>query len=481
MSSEKDISQIQAPSVLVPGEEAAKERTRRLSVYEGVVWSLMWGFGESYISPFAILLKAGNTAMALLGTLPGLVGAFGQIAGANIVERLGRRRSISVVCTALQSFCYIPLLIIPYMFPAVAVPVVVSIFILMTTVSNLSAPGWTSMMGDVVPDNVRGVYFARRNQFMIAAMMLAMTAAGCALSAFKRYDRVWVGFAVLFIIAFLARAVSSLLLTRHYDPPYHASQDTHYSFLDFLRQMPRSNFAKFTLGIAVMNGATTIATPFFGLYMLRDLHWTYLQFTVNSVVAMLIQVLVLPWWGRISDRHGNRMVIQATSIIIPLLPIAWAVTTNFYVLLCVQIVSGMTWSGFSLAVTNFFYDSVTPAKRPRMLSYFGLVNSAFSLIGGVAVGAFLAGHLPSDYRLGMFHVAFVSSLPAVFVVSGVLRILTALFLLPAFKEVRISEPISTRELLRRISCGEPFAGQIGEIIEFVFAPMHRSDDKAGDA
>lgn len=373
------------------------------------------------------------------------------------------------------------LFIIPYLFPSVAVPVVVCIFILMVAANSFALPAWTSMMGDVVPDKVRGSYFARRNQLIIAGMILSMAVAGCALWVFKRHDLIWMGFAGLFIVAFLARTVSVILLTRHYDPPYHAAQDTYYSFLSFLRRTPQSNFARFTFAIAIMNGATTIAAPFFGLYMLRDLHWSYLQFTMNAVAAMAAQVLALPWWGRISDRHGNRMVIISTSVIIPLLPIAWALTTNFYALLLVQIVSGMTWSGFNLAVANFIYDAVTPAKLPRTLSYFGIVNSVFSLFGGVVIGAFLAEHLPVTYGLGPFHKVFISALPAVFIVSGVVRIFVGLFLIPMFKEVRKSEPISTRELLRRITYGEPFAGQISEIINFVSAPMRGSDDKPDDA
>jgi MFS family permease len=480
MSNEETTSNNVSPSVLLAGDEAAKERTRQLSVREGVLWALMFGFGESYISPFAIALKAGSTAMAFMGTLPGLVGAFAQIIGANIVERLGRRKPVTVFTTIVQSFCYLPLFIIPYLFPSIAVPVVVCIFILMVAVNNLSAPAWTSMMGDVVQDKARGSYFARRNQLMVAAMILAMTGAGFTLSVLKQYDLIWVGFAGLFIVACLVRAVGAVLLTRHYDPPYHATKDTYYSFLAFLRRTPKSNFAKFTFAIAIMNGATNIAAPFFALYMLRDLHWTYVQFTLNAVAAMLASVLVLPWWGKISDRHGNRRVIIVTSAIIPFLPITWALTTNFYALLCVQVISGMAWSGFNLAVFNFIYDAVTPDKRPRTMSYFGLVNSAFSLLGGVVIGATLAKYLPSAYRLGPFHVAFLSSLPAVFVVSGVLRIFIGMFLVHRFKEVRTSEPISTRELLRRITYGEPFLGQIGEIIEFVSAPMRGNHDKDED-
>ncbi len=40
------------------------QRTQTLSIWEGSLWAVMWGFGETYIAPFAILLHASNLAMA---------------------------------------------------------------------------------------------------------------------------------------------------------------------------------------------------------------------------------------------------------------------------------------------------------------------------------------------------------------------------------------------------------------------------------
>lgn len=471
--SEEGKTLIAGPGGPLESDKAEKVRTMELSVRESMAWSVMWGFGESYISPFAIALQASNTAMALLGTLPAIGSALAQMAGASLTERFSLRRPLMVGCTLTQAFCYLPLFVLPFLFPSAAAPCVVAIFTLMIAANGFAAPAWTSLMGDIVPTEIRGKYFGRRMRYTLLVMVLTMSAAGIIMSEFKKYDRVWVGFGLLFGIALLARSLSAYMLSRHYDPPYRADKDTYFSFFDFVRRAPKSNFAKFTFAVGLMTGMTMIAAPFFGVYMLRDMHWSYLQFTIMTVVGMVTQALVLPWWGSISDRHGNKIVITATSLLLPVTACIWAFTTNFYVLLVFQVVGGVGWAGFGLAVSNFIFDAVTPPKRPRVISYFGVVNGFFSLLGGAVIGALLAERLPSSYSLAGFKWICLSSLPAVFLISGIGRLFVALMLISSFKEVRVSEPITTRELLWRITSGEPIFGQLAEIVDFVSSPLKR--------
>lgn len=453
--------------------EAAKARTLKLSVREGMAWSLMWGFGECYVAPFALFLSAGNTAMALLSTLPSILGALAQIAGASLTERLGRRRPIMVACTAFHSLCYLPLFVLPLLFPSLAVPLVVVIFTLMITVNNISAPAWNSLMGDIIPEETRGRYMASRVQYMNLAMLLAMIAAAAGLSGFEAHGRTWIGYGCFFLLAMVARGSSAVLLSRHYDPPYHARPDAYFSFLDFIRRLPQSNFARFTLTVALMNGSTMVAAPFFIVYMFRDLHWTYLQWMVSTALFMATQILVYPWWGAICDRHGGRVVMRATSLMIPLIPLPWVFVTNYWILLSLQVLSGLAWSGFTLASTNFIFDAVTPEKRARVTSYYSVVNGVFCVLGGSVIGATLADHLPAAYRLGPFHVTFLSSLPAVFLISCLLRAGVTILLMAMFKEVRKTEPISSRVLLWRITSGEPILEPLGQLFDWVAAPLLR--------
>src|SRR4030067_1340604 len=58
------------------------DKSLRHSVKDGVAYSVMAGGGESYFSAFALFLKATTEQIALLASLPPLLGSFAQLVSA---------------------------------------------------------------------------------------------------------------------------------------------------------------------------------------------------------------------------------------------------------------------------------------------------------------------------------------------------------------------------------------------------------------
>lgn len=453
-------------------------QTQRLSIWEGSLWAVLWGFGESYIAPFALLLNAGNMAMAFVGTGPVLVAALAQLTGSSLLDRAGKRMPIILIGVSVQVVSYFLLFALPVFLPAGTIPVLLACVTLCFFSVGLTIPSWMSLMGDVVNPSDRGRYFSNRTRIIMYTMLAAMLLAGLTINLWKNAGYPIAGFGFLFGIAGLSRFISIYFMRRHYDAPLKKHEKTDYfSFFDFIRATPRSNFARFTFTVALMNGTTQIASPFFAVYMLRDLHWTYLQFTANMAAFLLSQTLFVRWWGALSDRHGNRSTLVATSCLLPLLPLFWIFSTNYLVLLLAQVLSGAAWSGFNLAASNFVYDAVTPPKRARAFSYYNVINGLFSVAGAMLIGAFIAEHAPSEFRLGPVHIKLISSLPVVFIVSAITRAVAAALMLPRFKEVRTAEPISTMRILWRLGVGQPLFGQAGEFIKR-YTPSNSREKKS---
>jgi len=445
--------------------EASRRRTLKLSVWDGAFWSVMAGFGDMYLSPFAVFLRAGSWAIGLLTTMPPLLGALAQMIGAHWADRLGRRRDLIVPLIMLHALVFLPIFFVPLLFRSAAVPALILLAALGVMFNMAAAPIWTSMMGEVVPGATRGDYWGRRSRILTLTVLLASLTAGGILSLFQRAGLTWAGFGILFSVAFLARFISALILRRHYDPPYAPGPEAHFTFLDFIRRMPHSNFARYALYFSLMMGASNIAAPFFTVYMLRDLKWDYAHYTLSQAVFLLTQVLLVGWWGRIGDRYGNRVVIAATSFILPLLPFLWMFSTNYSYLLVVQLVSGIGWSGFTIAAQNFTFDAVSVKKRARVAACVSVLHGLCMFAGGTLIGAPLANHLPSVYTLGPLRVGFISSLPGLFAVSGLARFAVAALLLRRFAEVRDGhEQIHPAQLILRLAGGGIIAGFLNGLL-----------------
>lgn len=442
------------------------KRTQTLSIWEGSLWAVLWGFGESYLAPFALFLMADNLTMAFIGTGPVLIAALAQIAGAALLDRVGRRKPIVLIGFAIQAASYLPLFILPLLLPAIKIPALLVTVFICFFFTGMPIPSWMSLMGDAVDATDRGRYFAHRARIIMYSMVSANLLAGIIINQWKAAGYTVAGFGFLFGIASLARFISIPFMKQHYDAPLQR-QEKKPAF-SLRTHLPDSNFVKFTLTIALMSGAISIAGPFIAVYTLRDLQWSYLQFTLNMVVFMMAQTFFVRWWGSLCDRHGNRSVLMATCCLMPLLPLFWVFTRSYPVLLFGQIVSGATWSGFNLAASNFIYDSVGQENRARVFSFYSVVNGLFSLAGGMLIGAPLAKYAPDSFSLGSLHIHFLSSLPVVFTISGVTRAVIAAIMLPQFKEVRKTEPISTARILWLLGTGQPLFGQAGEFVRAVF-------------
>jgi MFS family permease len=205
-----------------------------------------------------------------------------------------------------------------------------------------------------------------------------------------------------------------------------------------------------------------ISGPFFTLYMLRDLKFSYGEFTLITAVNALTQFLTMRYWGRLCDRFGNRKILALTGWLISFVPMLWVLSPNFYAIVIFQICAGLVWSGFNLSAGNFIFDAVSPAKRARCVAYFSLLNNTGISLGAI-LGGWLALYMPGTLLLFGWPLLLASSLQVLFLFSGLLRLLISAIFLARIKEVRPVEPITTWELIFNFSMIAPVLGPIFDI------------------
>ena len=123
-----------------------------------------------------------------------------------------------------------------------------------------------------------------------------------------------------------------------------------------------------------MSFATSVASLFLAVYMLRDLKFNYLTYVAVTATASLANLIFVTFWGSRADSLGNIKVVGVTSILVALVPLLRMVSHQFYYLIPVQVLSGFAWSGFTLASTNFVCDASIPENRRRDIAIFNAMN-----------------------------------------------------------------------------------------------------------
>jgi MFS family permease len=439
------------------------DRSLKHSLKDAAAYATMFGAGESYLSAFAIFLKATTPQVGLLAALPGLLASFVQLFSAWLGKRSGNRRGIILAGASLQALMWIPVALLPVLVPNFAVPLLILAVVVYQCGAHLAAPQWGSLMGDIVPERRRGRFFALRTRIVSMVTFLSLVAAGSLLHEFDVNGRTLTGFLVVFAIAAVARWVSVYHLSKMHDPPGHVAAMEVPIGKEWLQRLRKSNFVKFSMFFALMQFSVAIASPYFAVYMLRDLEFSYGQFMANSGVSVLLQFLTLTQWGRISDVFGNRRVLSATGLLMPLMPLLWMLSPNFWYLLFVQALSGLAWAGFTLSAGNFLYDLIAREKRATYLAIHNILAST-GIFCGALLGGYLSLVLPNQLVLGGLSWAWLSPILGVFAVSTIARSIVLAVLLPKIREARKVRPISFSNVIFRVTRVNALAGLVFDII-----------------
>ena len=417
-----------------------------ISWKEGIAASVMQAATDEYLIPLGLFLGATPMDIGFLVAIPHLLGSLSQFFAVRAVELFGSRLRFLVRASFLQALFLLPLAVFPFFFFPSRILALIFFVALFRILANLIATVWGGLASDYLVPEERGKYFGWRSRITGMAGMITTILGGVLLNVFKPFSTA-AGFCILFGVTASARFISSSFMAQMQDVPARKNPKDMFTFFMFLRRFKESNFVKFVFYVASITFATMLAAPYFSVYMLRDLHFSYLTYILVHMGSIVASLVSFPIWGKHADRIGNAKVLKTTSLLIPLIPVLWLFSTNLVYLFMIEVFSGFVWGGFNLCSLNFIYDAVSPGKRTRCLGYFGFINGVATFVGA-GLGGYLAERLPTLNG---------SRILTLFVISAALRLLSHFLLSRHFHEVRTStQKISNVELFFSVVGIRPF-------------------------
>lgn len=474
------MSRSQVPSSLKPiySSDPETEKSLRHSIKDGVYYSAMIGGGESYFSAFAIFLQASTTVVGLLASLPPLLASTFQLLSAWLGRKRGKRKQIVLAGALIQAVCLIPIALLPLYTSEYSAVWLIPLVFLYFCGPNLASPQWNSLVGELLPEARRGRFFAERTKLSSVASVCALAMAGFCLEAADRSGYAYWGFLTIFVCASGARLMSFYHLSRMHEPSSKVAVLALPEEENFWRKLQKTKLLKFSLFFAFMQFSVAISGPYFTLYMLRDLQFSYLEFMFISAVSILVQFLTLNRWGRLSDLFGNRLILITTGCIITVIPSLWLVSPHFVWILIVQMISGLGWAGFTLSSTAFVFDLTPTAHRATLFAAHNVL-AAVAVFLGASTGAAIAALVPVQFVLVGETFTLLTPLYWLFGASCLMRIVVALSFLPFLKEVRRVRPMSVGGVIFRVTRLQPIGGLVYEVVGRLRAPKqakHQTED-----
>jgi MFS family permease len=439
------------------------KRSLTFSIIDGSFFNIMDGFTTPFIVPYALFLKASNLVISLLASVPDLFASVFQLSAIKANEAFKSRKLLIVAVVLFQALLWLPLMLIPKLFANGASGSMVLVFmVFIAMLGYFASPLWRGMMGDLVAEHERGSFFSKRNQIIAVVGFISTFAAGAILQHYS-VNNALKGFTILFIVAFVARTFSGIFIFLMHEKksfsakPAFMRKNT-FTLKNFLKNLRKTDYGRFVLFVCFFRVAVSMAGPFFVVYELKYLGFTYMQFTLLCAAEILASFLLLGLWGKMNDNQGSKMVLLITGLLLPIFPLIYFFSGNFYILLLASLLSGAVWGGFNLAVSNFMFDASTPDNRVRYVAYFNLLHGIAIFIGATGGGLLLR-----------FLGDSVSSLKALFLISGLARLGVALFLFPALREMRIVQVSFDKRLFNYSLFIKPRQGFVEDPFDYYMA------------
>jgi len=409
-------------------------RSLTFSIFDGVLWAVMFGLAENFIVPFILLFGATVFQVSFLQGTAQLASGVGQLAGATVIQRGGSRRRLAMAMVTLHALSW--LVIYWGTVWTGSAWFAIGAYCLSLFIGNLGGPGWMSWMNDLVPETQRGSYWSFRNSVAGLTQLIPIAAAGFALQQAKPQGLELATFGVLFFLAFVSRLGGVFCLAAQHEPPMQrTAEGRSMSFLAFLKDLRASNFGRFVVFSVLLNFTIQMIYPIIQVYLLQELNFDYNVYTWVTMTFTIASFVFMLYWGPLSDRFGNRRILLVSALLLPLVAIGWIFVKEWWWLIVLQLVTGFLVSGVNLSTTNFIFDSVKPERLAKSVAYFTALNTTFGFLGSVSGGALADGLKALSWHWGP-----LGPLTTVFLVVAVLRVAVLAGFAKGFSEVRNAEP-----------------------------------------
>jgi MFS family permease len=415
-----------SPKQLLGGIELPRPEVRRalvLSFWDGTFSTLMITLTETFAIAGAVSLKAPTMAIALLGSVPLLLGSLGQYYLPAFIDVQHARKTQVLVGVGLQSVFLCAAALTGFLFAPYAAWAFVACIVLAGVSANVTTASWVSWMGDLVPLASRGRHFAWRNRLFAFVNLSCALSVGLLAANYSTKNAPWTFFTSLFLVAGSCRAISYQMLRRQYEPPAGAShRDSEW------RARPSKDFKAFCLAHALVQGAAAMSGPFFNVWYL-----TSCSTIAGSIVS-------LPLWSHLADHFGERTTLRLAGLLVGMVPLPYLFFTNASAVWVINAGAGIAWAGYNLVSFNHMLTASENQNRARLTAYASTVTGTvvFSM---TLVGGFLATRLP---------VLFTWQLQTLFLASALVRIATFSFFFPRFREYAPRPGQTAQELFHQI-------------------------------
>lgn len=341
-------------------------------------WGILNGTVTTFLSVFAIRLGGSDTHVGLLSALPALVAVVFSMPGSRMVEQETKPLRVLLVSGTLNRAGYLAIALVPFFLFAHPADAVVVLVGLLSIPGAVGAVAFTTMFAGAVKPEHRAHVVSLRN------VWVGITSTAVALAGGKMLDLIVfpVNFQILFVLSFAASMVSVWHLSRIRMPTLSARRPAQVQVPQGLVSVFRliqsdRGFSTFAFVSFLFQCGMYFTSPLNSIYWVRNLNASDGWVGVINTAGSATTILLYPFWGWLTARRGNRLVMILTTAGMAAYPFCLALAPSVEWAVAVSMWGGVVSSGQAL---SFFNGLLEACPRRNASAYI----AAYSALVGVA-------------------------------------------------------------------------------------------------
>lgn len=378
--------------------EAQREAGLARLIYEAGYSSATASLTSGVIlTAFALHLGASNLQVGVLASAP-FLGQLLQAPAVLLVERVRRRKAIAVISSIIGRSMLALMALALFLPPGLAIAAVICGQFILCGFGAVGGCAWNAWLRDLAPQERLGAVFSRRTVYTTSVSLIAGFAAALLLdrTAEGSGARDW-AFAGLYLGGCASGLISAAVVSRMPEPLMPPPAPEPLGLFDLLRRpLADPNFRRLIRFLASWQFAVNLATPFFTVFIVRQLGFDMTFVMVLSVVSQITNLLAVRSWGALSDRfaHKSVLAVATPAYILSIVGMVGASQlgdsqAGMIYLIALHMLMGTAVAGVTLAIANI---ALKLSPRGEATAYVATSALTSSLAAGIApiLGGLLA-------------------------------------------------------------------------------------------
>lgn len=344
----------------------------------------------SFLRGFLLDHGVGNFALAIIDNLP-LVTLIIQPLVAMVIGRSPALRAITLRAMLLErGLCLLPILLVLLLHWTTIPTWALVLLGLSYGAGAVALAGWMTWLAELTEGIPRGAFVARRSAYdSLMSILLGLSASALLDWLLATHSAFW-GYFTIFLIAGLFGIGTFLLMGAIRTMPSVATDPAEQAWHTLQRPLRKPGFRRYLAYILGLHIGQAASGPFWLVYMLKELHWSYTEVAIYGTIATLASLACYRWWGGLADRVGTIPLLRIITFCRVLNPLLWLMLTPenaWWILVPEAILTGVFVAGIVPLQLVYALKESTGDDRSAFLSLFYATQGIGALAGATLGGA----------------------------------------------------------------------------------------------